>query len=377
MPLNDQSMNSRGVVVAYAPAPHGFTSEHERVSVLEFARRLGGLRDYDFGGTYEPSRRYPGHIYFVPINTLVAEEAASLGIHGPGDLFGGVVPHGFVATKAISHPLVAPDAPALEGWNPDFAARVGDAVLGGYTVFTQEDARRAGLRQLASGAVRLKPVRATGGRGQSVARDPGELRRLLDGIDPGELVSHGLVIEEDLNDVRTVSVGQVAVADLTASYFGFQRLTRNNQGKEVFGGSDLNVARGGLDALLALDPAPEIRCAVEQAARYHAAVSACFAGFFASRINYDIALGRDAAGRSRSGVLEQSWRVGGATGPEVAALEIFRKEPGRTRVRAAGFEVFGESPEPPPHAIVHFRGTDPHVGRLTKYTVIEPDVDPR
>jgi hypothetical protein len=377
LPLNDQSMNSRGVVVAYSPERHGFASEHERISVLEFARRLGALRDYDFGGMYEASRRYPGHVYFVPCNTLVAKEAEALGIHGSGDLFGGVVPHAFVATKAISHPRVAPGARALDGWNPDFAARVGDAVLGGYTAFTQEDARRAGLQLLASGPVRLKPVRATGGSGQSVARDPGELQRLLDRTDPGEVVSHGLVIEEHLSDVRTVSVGQVTVADLTASYFGFQRLTRNNQGKEVFGGSDLTVVRGGLDALLALDPAPEIRCAVEQAMRYHTAVGACFAGFFASRINYDIVLGRDAAGRSRSGVLEQSWRVGGATGAEVAALEAFRKEPARTRVHAAGFEIFGRSPAPPPRAIVHFRGTDPQVGRLTKYTVIEPDADPR
>jgi hypothetical protein len=46
-------------------------------------------------------------------------------------------------------------------------------------------------------------------------------------------------------------------------------------------------------------------------------------------------------------------------------------------VHAAAFEVFGEGPEPPPHAIVHFRGIDPQVGPMTKYTVIEPDVDPR
>jgi hypothetical protein len=42
-------------------------------------------------------------------------------------------------------------------------------------------------------------------------------------------------------------------------------------------------------------------------------------------------------------------------------------------VRASCFEVFGDSPEPPPHATVYFRGDDPRVGRLTKYTVIDPD----
>jgi hypothetical protein len=220
-------------------------------------------------------------------------------------------------------------------------------------------------------------VRATGGSGQSVARDAAQVEQLLGGFDSNELVAHGLVLEQDMDEVQTFSVGQVRVADLVASYFGSQRLTRNNKGDEVFGGSDLTVVRGDFDALLARNPAPEIGRAVEQATRYDAAVQACYPGFYASRRNYDVLLGRDAKGAWRSGVLEQSWRVGGATGPEIAALEAFRAQPQRTLVRAASVEIYGDSPEPPPHATVYFRGTDSHVGRLTKYTVIEQDVDAR
>ncbi|MEO8656632.1 MAG: DUF3182 family protein [Ramlibacter sp.] len=377
MPVDDRSSNPRGVVVAHAPDEHEHASEHERSSLRAFAHRLAALRGYDFGGMYEPLRRYPGHRYFVPSRTLTCEEAAVLGIRGHDDLFGGGVPHAFVATKAISHPLLADHAASPRGWDPGFAARAGDAVLAGYTAFEPGDARLAGLRLLASGPVRIKPVRATGGHGQAVARDAAQLQSLLAASDPGEIAAHGLVLEEDLGEVRTVSVGQVTVADLTASYFGFQRLTRNNHGAEVFGGSDLTVVRGGWDDLLGLSPAPAIRRAIEQARRYDAAVNACFAGFFASRINYDIAQGLDAAGRARSGVLEQSWRVGGATGPEIAALEVFRREAGRSQVRAAGFEIYGDGPPPPQHAIVHYRGTDPHVGRLAKYTLVDPDADPR
>jgi hypothetical protein len=54
---------------------------------------------------------------------------------------------------------------------------------------------------------------------------------------------------------------------------------------------------------------------------------------------------------------------------------VFRREPQRQQVRASGFEIFGDSPEPPPHASVHFRGDDPQMGRLTKYTVVHPDGD--
>lgn len=377
MPLNDQAAGPRGVVVTYMPDTVDRPSEHELATQAEYARRIAWLLDYETGGPYDPSRRYPGAVYFVPGCTLLGEQAARLGIRGPQDLFGGVVPHAFVATKVISHPLVAPDAAAPPGWNAEFVAQAGDAVLSGFSVFSHDDARRAGLRLLAGGPLRIKRATATGGWGQSVARTAAELELRLANLDAGEVKTHGLVLEENLAETRTMSVGQVTVGELTAAYFGLQRQTRNNRGEAVYGGSDLTVARGDWDALLAQGAQPEVRSAVDQARRYNAAAHACFPGFFASRINYDVVTGLDAAGRSRAGVLEQSWRLGGATGPELAALEVFRTQPGRDRVRAAGVEVFGDSPPPPPHAIVYFRGTDPRAGRLTKYTVVAPDVDTR
>lgn len=375
MSLQQSSVAGPGVVVTCAPDGHGHASEHERITHAAFGRQLAALLGCAFAGAYQPGRHGGTRPYFLPCTTLTAAQARALGIRGLDDLFGGVVPFPFVATKAISHPLVEPDAVAISGWNPAFAPCAGDAMLAGYTVFDLQDARRAGTKLLAQGPVRVKPTRATGGRGQSVARDAAGLDRLLAAVEPAELARHGLVLEQDLDEVRTFSVGQVRVAELTASYYGWQRLTRDNLGEEVFGGSELIVARGGFESLLAPDPGPEIRHAIGQARRYDACVASCYPGFFASRRNYDVAVGRDADGRWRSGVLEQSWRAGGATGAELAALEVLRREPARTRVRTRCVEIFGASPEPPPGATVHFRGTDPQVGLLTKYAVVEPDVD--
>jgi hypothetical protein len=366
-----------GVVVAHVPDPRDHASEHERATLLGFAHRVAALKGWAMGGMYEPSRDYGAPLYFVPCSTLTAEQAAELGVCGAEDLFGGVVPHAFVATKAISHPLVAAGARAIAGWDPRLAQQLGDAVLAGFTAFSLEDARHAARQLLAQGPVRVKPVRASGGRGQSVARTAAEMDAVLAGLDDAEVLAHGVVLEEDLAEIRTFSIGQVQVGGFTATYHGCQRLTRNNAGHEVFGGSDLSCVRGGFDELLQLPMPPEVAHAVAQARRYDAAVRACYPGFYASRSNYDVLLGRDAAGRTRSAVLEQSWRVGGATGPELAALEAFRREPRRSRARARCFEVFGPSPEPPAHATVYFRGADPRVGELTKYTVLEPDVDPR
>jgi len=107
-------------------------------------------------------------------------------------------------------------------------------------------------------------------------------------------------------------------------------------------------------------------------ARVFDAAAAEFPGLFASRRNYDVLSGRDARGRRHSGVLEQSWRIGGASGPEVAALEAFRADPGLRAVRACSRDVYGADAEVPRGARVHFRGVDPQAGPLAKYTIVEP-----
>jgi hypothetical protein len=358
------------VVVEYSLEASEFADTHERITRAEIAKRLATLMDFAYAGEYDPSARYLGRVYFVPGNTLVGiEQAAQLGITGEHHLFGGVVPYAVLATKAITHPLVELGAYAPEGWSDAFSRQVQDAVLLGYSVFTPGQAQAACQRLLEDGPARLKPVHATAGRGQRVIRGLSELAEVLTTIDPTELAHSGLVLEENLTAVATYSVGQVRVADLTATYHGSQRLTTDNAGDEVYGGSDLVVVRGDFEALSQL-PLPEhTRIAVEQARAYDTATSV-FPGMFASRRNYDVAQGTNAHGQWRSGVLEQSWRVGGATGAEIAALEAFRTDRRLQVVQASTFEFYGPSEPPPPHATVYFRGVDEQVGLLTKYAVV-------
>jgi hypothetical protein len=152
-----------------------------------------------------------------------------------------------------------------------------------------------------------------------------------------------------------------------ASYCGTQRLTRANDGRQVYGGSELLVARGGWDELLALELAPQTRIAIRQARVYHEAALACFEGMFATRSNYDVAQGYDEAGAGRSGVLEQSWRIGGATGAELAAIEAFLADPELRSTGASTTEIYGDCGELPEDAIIYFRGDDGMAGPLVKY----------
>jgi uncharacterized protein DUF3182 len=171
--------------------------------------------------------------------------------------------------------------------------------------------------------------------------------------------------------VTTYSVGQVRVLDVVCTYYGTQHLTTNNRGAEIYGGSELIVLQDDFDALLALTLPEDIRLAIEQARAYDDAATRCFDGFFASRRNYDVAQGVDAAGHRRSGVLEQSWRLGGASSAEIGALEAFRADPSLRTVRASSREVYGKAPVLPPNAAVYFSGGDPHAGPLTKYAWTE------
>jgi hypothetical protein len=169
----------------------------------------------------------------------------------------------------------------------------------------------------------------------------------------------------------------VRVADLVASYYGTQRLTPDNAGAMVYGGSDLIVVKGDFDALVAQHLPEDVRLAISQARTYDTAATRHFPGLLASRRNYDIARGRTPQGEWRSGVLEQSWRIGGASSAEVAALQAFRADPELTMVRAASVEVYGGAATPPPDAMVYFQGEDERDGLMTKYALVEPYADPR
>ncbi|TFL08464.1 DUF3182 family protein [Pusillimonas caeni] len=355
---------------------------HECASQEALARKLAGLLELDFAADYSPhDPPHAGGIYYVPSRTLVrtaAPEPFERFVHdirGDEDLFGGIVPYDFVATKAITHALLHPDSMAPEGWSHSFSRDAGPAVLLGATVFSMADARLAGIRLLALGPIRIKPVRASGGRGQILASDRREFEEALAAQDEEEIARHGLVLEEHLRDVETYSVGQARAGGMTISYVGTQSLTPDNEAQLVYGGSSLLCARGGYDELLALPLDEAQREAVRLARLYDAAAQRCYPGLFASRRNYDVARGKDARGRIKAGVLEQSWRAGGASFAEACALEAFRASPELNVVRAYTCERYGEHYSAPRDAQIVYRGDDPETGFITKFGAIDSHGD--
>jgi len=360
---------AKGCVVTHCRRGSAHLRTHEGVALSAVARGLARLKAYEFAGHYSATHAYEGDMFFVPDDTLLAAEARTLGIADATDLFGGIVPHEFVKTKAITHGLLSDASARPDGWSDALAERVRDVVLPGYTVFAVSDARVAAARLLSRAAVRLKSPTAAGMRGQSVATTMREVDAVLDTVFADDLARDGLVLEVNLDTVETLSVGHVIVDDLVVTYHGTQRLTRNNDGRRVYGGSDLVCVRGGWDALERMHAPPAVRRAIAQARVYDAAALECH-GVRASRRNYDVGVGRDARGRTYSGVFEQSWRAGGASGAEIAALEGFASDPALGRIDASAVELYGERHEAPSGAAVHFHGADVTFGPMLRYTLV-------
>ena len=343
---------------------------HETATHVAVARLIADLKGFAFGGTWKPARGLPARTFFVPQDTLVSDVAEQLGIRTADDLFGGVVPYCFVKTKAITHVLVSPGAARPPGWSDAFCTRVASVVLPGFTAFSRSDARAAARRLLADGPVRVKPTLASGSRGQAVVGDLAELERALAAVSDVDLAACGVVLEANLVEVQTYSVGQVTLDKHTVSYVGTQSDTLDNAGHEVYGGSALTVVRGGWDALDRLELDAPTRDAVQAAIVYDTATTE-YPGLLASRRNYDVSAGLDARGRRHLGVLEQSWRIGGATPAEVTALRVFRDDPAVERVQVATVERYGADVTIPDGAAVHFRGVDDVAGPVVRYTRIE------
>lgn len=355
--------------------PHSHVSDHEQAAHAHFARELAQLKKITYRGAYSAEEAGDGLSYVLPNATIVLDDPkrdACLTrsrrpvVNDLHDLYGGVVPHAFVATKAISHGLHGAAGARPEGWSESLGQAIRPMTLRGYTVFCGADALRAGQDMLALGPVRVKAVGATGGKGQWVAHSRSELKRCLAEIDQQGMLEQGVVLEENLEQCITLSVGQVTVAGHVISYHGTQYTTPDNTGGQAYGGSDLCVVRGGFNELLALDLTPAQRLAIDQARRYHGAVEAAYPTFFASRVNYDVAQGVATDGW-RSGVLEQSWRIGGATSAEVAALVEFDRSPDCTAIWVSSGERYGGAALPP-GASVYFDGEDSLAGPITRFT---------
>ncbi|GHH46677.1 DUF3182 family protein [[Pseudomonas] boreopolis] len=343
---------------------------HERATHDWIVREVARLMRLPCAGIPARATRQAG-AFHVPDDTLTTEQAALLGIADAGYLLGGVVPHAFMATKVISHPLVGEDAARPSGWNPLAAQALARATLPGYAVFSEADARRAHARLREGGLVRFKLATGVGGRGQWLLGDAATLECVLAELPRGYLAEHGAVLEQNVGDAITYSVGELHCAGIDIAYHGTQSAVKDQAGRDVYGGSDLWIIRGTLGDLAESGLNAEQKSAVERARLYDGFIADAYPGMQVSRRNYDILVSRDGT-HAFCGVLEQSWRIGGATPAELAAVALFQRDPGLHRAYACTREIYDEAGPLPAGADVYYRSAAPANGPRLKYRLSSP-----
>jgi hypothetical protein len=360
---------SKKIVVAHsvrADAP-----QHEVQTNKALARWLAQILGFKFGGSYAAEKHHGRDLYLLPTQTIVGRASAhQLGIQGPEDLWGGFVEH-----RLYLHQSHQPWPAQSSG--PRAARLVAIVFRAGAQCGARWPQRVCAGRCATSRrtpVVQRPDTHEAGSccacRGQEVIKSLDAFDQILARPDIAKQFSEGVVLEQDLSDVVTHSVGQSFIGDKVLSYCGDQYLTKDAHGEEVYGGSNLLVVQGGYDELLTLDLPDDVRLAIEQAQVFDSAANEAYPRFYASRRNYDIAQGLDSNGKSRSGVLEQSWRMGGASSAEVAALQSFVNDPGMRAIRVSSVETYIDQPLPA-DAIEVYRGPAENSEFLLKYVTVK------
>lgn len=308
-------------------------------------------------------------VVFIPDQTLLLDQVAP---EARPHLLGGAVPQAWLGTKAVFHPLVPGCDVIPAGWQAMDAVHA-RTTLPGFTAFSPRDAIAAWRLLAGEGhRVRAKPTGISGGSGQVVCTTEADVDTLLARTTATDLAATGIVLEADLDHAETFSVGTIVLHGTTIAYFGEQHLTRDGRGEPAYGGSTLVAIRGGFDALARDDRAAAERDCIALALEFDRAVREAYPALEVSRCNYDVIRGTGARGEARVGLLEQSWRVGGATPAELAAFEALRADPTLQRVRACTRERYGAH-EVPATAHVYFHGAAPDGTPLVKYRMVARD----
>ncbi|MEZ2721843.1 DUF3182 family protein [Paenalcaligenes hominis] len=287
----------------------------------------------------------PTKPYLLPLDTLLSTEAENLGVESIHDLYGGVVPYDFVKTKVLSHPLFHSSYSAPAGWHYGLGQTLLPYTLKGYSAFSVQDAFWTARGLIHDGPIRIKFAHAKASHDQFVCSHYQEVTDLLLQNRFEALLEQGVVIEEQLTDTTTYSVGQAEVAGMLISYIGEQSQTQNHEQLPTYGGTHLLAVQGGYEELSKVVNTPILVEAIALGQNYERCIQAAFPDFYASRRNYDVIHGTAWDGSDRLRVLEQSWRMGGASMAELLAISAFLDTPSLPSVQAWTQERYTRKPE--------------------------------
>lgn len=268
-------------------------------------------------------------VYVVPAVTLERDRAEYLGIYSPEDFYGGSVGHVQQAGKSVLHRTMSSNIPGF--YSGDFVGKVDEFVLPGVTGFSREDLIAGYMKFMNKDCdMRLKLPGESDGNGQYVARSKIELMDLLCMHEDGCINEHGLVLEANVNEPRTLSVGYAQIGRDMFSFLVNQKEDKVNEGgheRSRYRGAQVRVVRGELGELQKLK---KLDRREKEAIRTSLGFSRIYKeemGVVASRLSFDHISGFDSNGNEIGGITDITARLGGTCPAVMLAAGRFKGEP--------------------------------------------------
>jgi hypothetical protein len=255
--------------------------------------------------------------YQIPSSTITLSEAERRGVRSVDDLYGVAIGVNDIPGSKVSLHRVIGSSP--HGYSRSVANSLTERglVLPGYSVFNIESAQLA-FQALHNDdySVRLKDPRQSDSGGQWVVECETDLLDVLQRLP--ELGTHGVVLESNLSDTSTLSMGSVIIDGVCYSFLARQ-FDVKHLGKTRFGGGQVTFYQCELSDLADNVDDEYLKVAIEKASSAHDVFSQYEP--IASRFSYDVLTGVASNGNMLSGVSDQTFRVGGYTPAEVLAIE--------------------------------------------------------
>lgn len=321
----EKNMNKEGVLVEIdpkIPEPYqGFIRARNGQIGTDIAQLLGiPYRGYAFDSVAEPN------LYIVTSKTLTKETAAKkFGSSSSADFYGLAVGDINDVGKAILHPTHATRTPSF--YRADFAEKVRRFVLPGLSCFSPLDAQTAYHEYANNGFdLRFKVANESDGNGQYKIDNPNHLKDVID--QERKALKEGVVIEANLNDPNTISLGFVQIGQQQYSFIAHQKNTQPNaEGQSKYLGANVTVVRGPMEVFLKdKDLSMLENTAALQAIEFNQLYQQTFRPY-ASRLSYDVVTGFDNHGNTLSGVTDITGRVGGTCPALMVSLLAMQEDP--------------------------------------------------
>ncbi len=310
----------KNVVLLHNPVLEYRPDSSVPVNITAVAERIAGV----LGGAVTSLNEAGEDPYFMPFAAVHESLAYEKGITGEGDVYGGIVRDLAHADKAILHELPEQRSSHPLWYSRAFAKSVGGVVLPGFTSFSVKDATRAfDVMQDRGLAARFKDPSSTGGIGQFLVRSRDELEEALTPY-KDKIPEVGAVLEADLEDHQTVTVGYVDMNGHPYSWYGRPYDVQHN-GMTRFGGNELTVVRGAIKNLMRFATDPRDHLAIRQAAHVFDAYS--LLGATITRATLDAVQGTGSNGEFLSGITDPSLRPSASSAAEIRAVEAFIANP--------------------------------------------------